>query len=115
MKEKTLLKIAIISSLIGILILLYISEHIEIKEFKISEITRDKLDERVKIKGDIIAIKETPGLYILTLKDKTSSIPIVIFKEEPLSLEHGMLIEIQGIVIEYKGIIEIQAEEIKII
>jgi len=113
MKEKTLLKIAVISSLIGVLILVYISDSLSPKEYRISNLTRDKLGEFVDVKGSISTLRETPGLYIITLTDETFSIPVIVFKEENLTIEKGSLIDVKGNVIEYNGMLEIQAEEIK--
>lgn len=111
MKEKHLIKIAIICSLIGILIILLITEFTVIPLVKISEINKDLLNKEVKVQGKIISIKETPGLYIFTVEDD-SIIKAVMFKEELLQISKGDSVEIQGRVIEYKKELEIQINKL---
>ena len=114
MKESTLFKIALICSLAGILLLIFISERLELPISNISSIEKSSLEDKVKISGTIEKVIETNGLYILDVKDNTGIITVMIFKEEPLQLKQGTLIEVQGTITEYKGKIEINAESIKI-
>jgi len=51
MEEKSLLRLALICSLVGIIALFFISENIEIKEKNIDEINKDNIGEDVRIKG----------------------------------------------------------------
>ena len=115
MKEKNLLKMSLIVSLIGILTLLFILNKIELTSFNIQNITKDNLDEKVKIKGELVKITETPGLYILNVKDFSGEIIIIVFKDEPLELKVGDVLEIEGQVSSYKDKIEIIAKKITII
>lgn len=112
MKDSTLLKISLILSITGIFVLLFLLEFQEIKSTEIQNITKSKLETQVKIQGIITSIKETPGLYILNVKDNSSIIPIIIFKETSLTLEKNMQVEITGKVQEYQNKLEIIADEI---
>ena len=112
MKESTLLKIALITSLLGILIILYTSEKIEIPSSNIASINKSLLNKDVKIKALVEKVTETPGLYILTVKDNTASIKVIIFKEDPINITENSIIEILGTVQEYKNQTEILAKEI---
>ena len=114
MHEKTLLKISIITSLFGILIIFFINEKLDLSS-NIGNITKDSLDEKVKIKGEIIKITETPGLYLLDVKDNTGTIVVIVFKEEILDLKQGNIVEIQGQVAIYKDKPEIIAKKITIL
>jgi len=115
MQEKTLLKISLITSLIGILILLLILDKIDVSDSNINLINKTSLDEQVKIKGEITRITETPGLYILNIKDNTGNIDIIIFKEDKIDLEKGSIIQVEGQVTEYQSKIEIIAKKIIIL
>lgn len=114
MNEKNLFKIAITCSIIGILILLFITDKIEVKYTSILDINKSLMDKEVKIGGQITNIKETPGLYIVDVRDSTGKITVVIFKEELLNLTKNQLIEVLGTVTTYKNKIEINAKQIKI-
>lgn len=115
MEEKNLFKIALFCSLIGLFIILLISEKIELKFYKISEINPSLIDKEIKTQGQIILIKETSGLYILKIKDNINYIDVVIFKEDKINLEIDNYIEVQGKVVEYRNKLEIQTNNIKIL
>ncbi len=114
MQEKTLLKIAVVCSLIGIFIVLLIVEKLDASESNIASITKDDLNEKVKVKGYINSIKETPGLLILNVKDDTGNITAILFKEDDINLKKGDLIEIDGVIKEYKGKLEIETDSIRL-
>ena len=113
MKTETLLNISIISSLIGIGIILFMVENLDLKVVDISSITKNQVDQRVKIIGEINSIKNTLGLMILDVKDSTGNIDIIIFKEENYTIKKGEKVEIEGTVTEYKGTLELTAKRIK--
>ena len=114
MKDETLLKISFCCSLLGILIILFITENLEIPESNIANITKEDLDKTVSVSGKIGYITETPGLLIINLQDKTGNITAIVFKEENITLEKNQIITIEGRVIEYKDQLEIQADLLKI-
>jgi RecJ-like exonuclease len=115
MNEKTLLKISLIASLIGILILLIILDKIDISDSNINLINKTLIDKQVKIKGEVTRITETPGLYILNIKDNTGNIDIIIFKENKIDLEKGNIIQVEGQVTEYQNKIELIAKKVVIL
>ena len=116
MKEKTIFTISITITLLGILSLLYISEKIEAPFLEINEITKDYLEKQITTKGTIASIRETPGLYLITLKKETSEIILVIFKEdEELDLVQNENIQVTGKVEEYNGYLEVIVDEIRVI
>lgn len=112
MNEKELLKISLISSLIGILILFFLTYTIKVNLYEINSLSKDNLDDIVRVKGIVQSFTETPGLYIVNLKDNTGRITVVIFKDEKLGLREGLNMEVIGNVVEYKNNIEIIAKEI---
>ncbi|MEW6063485.1 MAG: OB-fold nucleic acid binding domain-containing protein [Nanoarchaeota archaeon] len=115
MKESKLLKIAIIGSLIGIIILSYISEKSSLNNSNIREITDKTINEKVKIKGYITSLAESSGLYIITVKDDTGSIRVVVFKEEKINISKSDLIEVEGKITKYKEETEVVADIIRLI
>jgi len=113
-KESQLLKVSLIFSLIGILILFYLTYTLEAKRYDINSLTKDNIDDIVKVKGIIESYGETPGLYLIDLKDDTGRITVVVFKDEEIELIEGLEIEIIGQVTEYQNKLEIIAKEIVI-
>lgn len=115
MQEKTLLKIALVTSLVGILILLIILDKIDVSSSNINAINKTLSEKQVKIKGEITRITETPGLYIINVKDNTGNIDVIVFKEEKLELEKGAIIQVEGQITEYQGKMEIIAKKVIIL
>lgn len=114
MKDSNLLKISIIISLLGTLIILLLANFIKIPEYKIENISQKELDLSVSIQGNLTYIKETPGLYILTIKDSSSSIQVIIFKDkQPLNFTIGSPLKIQGKVARYEDTLQLTAEKIE--
>jgi len=103
MKEKTLLKTALITSLLGLLILYLISSNIEIKEKNIEKITLDNKDEFVKLRGIVNKVIDTEKVTIMEIT-QPQQITVVLFKDDNSSMpiQQGNEIEIFGKVDEYE-------------
>ena len=114
MENHKLLKISLIISLIGTFSLLLILEYQEIPLYKIEQITKEQLETKVRIQGTILKIKETPGLYILDIRD-TKTITTIAFKEEQINFKRNSFVEIEGKVQEYQNELEIIADKIILI
>ena len=113
MKETTLLKIALISSITGILILFIIADNLEITVTKIIDIKEEDLNKYVKVQGYVDSYKGLTGLSIMNIHDETGSIDVVMFKEEDILIYTGTLLEIEGSISEYNGELQINADSIK--
>ena len=115
MDEKVLLKIATICSLIGILLLMVTAEKVSLEDSKIGAINNETRGQEVIVKGKITAIRDTPAIIILTLKDNTGAIKVVIFKDEKdITLKRNDIVEVTGLVKEYRNENEIEADLVKI-
>jgi len=114
MKEKTLLKIALMCSVAGIVLLFLFSENIEIDEKAIDKINMGSIGEYVKIKGTISKLIDTESVMILTIQ-QPSQITVVLFKKRPIELREGNYVEIIGKIEDYKGKTEIIADKIRVI
>ena len=84
--DDRLLRIALITSLVGLIGLILFTPSIEVKEVKIEDINRAMIDEEVCIECVVSQIKESSSgsSYFLTVNDGTGQINVVIFeKKEP--------------------------------
>lgn len=111
MKEATLLKIAMITTITGIFLLFIISEKLPIEEIKDIE-TTDKID--VKLKGPVSRISDLEKVAFITItqpKDTT----VLVFKKEKLNISEGDYIEVIGRIEEYEGEKEVIANRIRVI
>jgi|TARA_B100001964_G_C14179906_1_gene575687 DNA/RNA endonuclease YhcR with UshA esterase domain len=116
MKEKTLLKVALICSLLGLLILYLISGNIEIKEKNIEKITLENKDEFVKLRGIVNNVVDTEKVTIMEIT-QPQQITVVLFKDEnkTMPIQQGNEIEIIGKVDEYEGKMEIIADRLRVV
>lgn len=106
------MKVSLIFSLIGILILFFLTYTIKVQLYEINSLSKDNIDDTVRVKGIVESFTETPGLYLVNLKDNSGRITVVVFKDERLGLQEGLNLEVIGNVVEYKDKIEIIAKEI---
>lgn len=113
MKETTLLKIALICSLIGLFVLYLISTKIEAKEYEHGELNKNIGDD-VKLKGTITKITDKGNVVFIEVNQQ-NPITIVLFNDDDLKLKNGDNIEVFGEVQEYKGKNEIIAQKIRAI
>lgn len=116
MKEKTLLKIALICSLIGVVALYLISENMEINQKNIEKITFDDVDKNVKVKGVVRDLFENDKIMIITI-EQPQDMKVVLFKSknESIGIFEGNEIEVIGKVDEYEGELEIIGNRVRVI
>ena len=115
MKETTLLKIAIICSLVGLIVLYFISANIEISNYKPNLLNKN-VGEDVKLTGTITKITENDEVTFVEINYQ-NPVTVVLFKSnnEGLNLKNGDNVEVIGEVQEYKSKEEIIARNIRII
>lgn len=111
MDNDRLFALCLISSMIGIFCLAIFLENYELKETPISNITKDLIDQKVRVTGFITKITETKGLYLLNLKND-GQINVLIFKKENITLNKNSFVSIEGSVTEYENQTEIIAKRI---
>jgi len=114
MKEKLLLRIALLCAIMGVVLLFIVSENIEIDEKDINKINMDSIGEYVKIKGTINQLIETEEVMILNI-EQPSEITVFLFKNKQIHLAEGNYIEVIGKIEDYKGETEIIADKIRVI
>lgn len=117
MDDDTLLKIALSCSLIGITVLFFISENIEIESEALNDINVNMIGENVVIKGRITKARDYEKVLILTVEDaKTKkTMPVIVFKDGKTKINENTDVEIIGEIREYNGKMELIADEIKAI
>jgi len=114
MEEKSLLRLALICSLVGIIALFFISERMEIKEKTVNEINKDNIGEGVRIKG-IVSKSTDKGKILLLDIVQPETITIVLFKDHDFNISTGTKVEITGEIDEFNGKMEIIGNEVKIL
>ena len=116
--DEKLLRIALVTSLIGIIGLIIFTPSIEVKEIDIEDITRGMIDEEVKIDCVIqdIAQSKSKSSYFLTINDGTGQLQLIIFESQAAELQEKRIdindfknrkVEVVGKITEYKSQLEL--------
>ena len=116
--DDKLLRIALITSLIGIIGLIIFTPTIEVKHVDIKDITRSMIDEEVCVDGVItdIAQSSSKTSYFLTINDGEAQIQLIIFESQVAEIQSKNLdiddfknrkVEIVGKVTEYNSEMEL--------
>ena len=113
MKESVLLKIALICSLLGLLILYFVSSGIEANEYKPSQLNKN-IGEDVRFSGTVSKITKAENVIFIEVNHQ-NPVTVVLFTKENPQLSEGDNVEIDGEVQEYKGKEEIIAQKIRVI
>lgn len=115
--DDKLLKIALITSLIGIIGLIVFTPTVEVKKVGLDEISRAMIDEKVCVQGVItdVAQSSSKTSYFLTINDGKGQIPIVIFEKQVAEIQSRNLdiddfknrkVEVTGTITEYNSDLE---------
>lgn len=116
--DDKLLKIALVTSLIGLIGLIIFTPSIEVKEVKIEDINRAMIDEEVSINCVVSDVKSSKSgsSYFLTINDGTGQMPLIIFESQIAQMQSNSLeikdfkdkkVNIVGKVTEYNNELEI--------
>lgn len=116
--DDKLLKIALITSLIGIMGLMIFTPSIEVKKVDISDITRAMVDEKVCVRGVITDITPSSSKtnYFLTINDGESQITLIVFEKQAAEIQSKNLditdfkdrkVEVVATITEYKSDLEL--------
>ena len=123
--DDKLLRIALITALIGMVGLIIFTPSIEVKEVEIKDINRGMIDEEVKISCVVtdIAKSSSGSSYFLTVNDGTGQMQVIIFESEVSKIQLDIesfkdkKVEITGKITEYNSDLELilsSAESLKI-
>ncbi len=111
MQEKTLIKISLVTTIIGLLFLFFYVDNLEIK---ISDLSSAKPEEEIKISGVVERLSTEDKVIFLTINGYKEEInEVVVFNDEEIFLEEGDYIEVTGLVENYQGKKEIIANKIR--
>lgn len=114
MKETTLLKIALICSLVGLFVLYFISTRIEVKDYKPNLLNKN-IGEDVKLNGIVTKISDAGDVVFIEVSQQSIANVILFGNGSSLSLKNGDNVEVIGKVQEYNGKSEVIAQKIRVI
>ncbi len=115
MEDKTLIKLCILSASIGLVLLIIISDKLEIPTANIASISKKDINKAIQIKGTIDEAINKGTISIAKIEDKTGKIEVILFKSSNLRLKKGSFVKIDGKVSLYNQKLQIIAEKVRII
>ena len=118
LNDKMIFKVALITSLIGIIGMLVFASYIEPKEIQIKDITRNNIGETVAVTGLVESIKTSSSgsSCFIELNDGTGKINLIIFESTLAELQdagneldsfRGHKVKVIGSITEYKSSMEL--------
>lgn len=120
MRDETLLKLSLVTSIIGLILLFYLAQT-QAQVIAISSISQDDIGRTVLLKGNITSVfTSDKGTVFLKISDKTGELNAVIFKNlvsklSAYGLQKGQQVQVEGKMNEYEGEFEIIPDKITII
>ncbi|RAP52973.1 MAG: hypothetical protein BZ138_02005 [Methanosphaera sp. rholeuAM270] len=116
MNDNKLLKISLITVIVGLVGIILLSGYVNPEKLAINEIDKSKIDNQIELEATIDTITKTrTNTQIIKLSDKTGSINMVIFPTTTMNtkLEKNQKIDVIARVTQYNGNLELILEESK--
>ena len=116
--DDKLLKIALVTSLIGLIGLIAFTPTIEVKEVEIKDINRGMIDEEVSLDGVITDVSQSKSKtsYFLTINDGEAQIQLIIFESQVAEMQSrnldiddfkGHKVQVVGKITQYNSELEL--------
>ncbi len=106
-----LTRVALFTAILGTALLLFLSQTLEPKLIKISEINDDVLEQNVKVQGNVASLKKYGNMAIISLEDETEKINVVVYNLKE-NISFSGKIQVIGKIKEYNNELEIEANKI---
>lgn len=121
--DKEIYKIALITTIIGVIGLIISSSYIETKELTIEEITSNNINEKISVNGTISEIKysKNSNTCFLTLYDGSGKINIIVFESGLTDFEDHNIdinqfknkkVKVTGTVTQYNNELELTIDDV---
>ncbi|MCE5213718.1 MAG: DNA-binding protein [Methanobacterium sp.] len=118
MEDKVIYKIALATSILGLLGMVFSADQIDPREIKIKDINRGMMDEDVSLEGVVQNVKKSSqsNTYFLDIMDGTGKISLIIFDSNVVDLQNSNIsmssllnrrVKVTAKVSEYKGKMEL--------
>ena len=109
-------KILLLTSLVGILILLFLSQQLSPRLQEIANINESQIGERVQILGNIININDYSNntFHVIQIEDSSGTIPVIFnTKSRELNLSYTKNYSVEGKLEKYNQTLQINVEKME--
>jgi len=111
--DKQLIRISLIISILGLLLLYLFYSISEIPESSLSRVNEEFVDENIRVKGEVVNVDHIPNsnITIITLEQQVKK-KVVVYDDITVPLNKEVIVT--GTVSSYKGEEQITAKEIEV-
>lgn len=115
MDDKMLLRVALVTAVVGLFVFLLIVEKVEVGERSIAKIDELPEGKEIKVVGVVQRVSQQETVAFIELaEEKIETITVVLFKDKNVSINEGDFIEVVGSLEEYRGKKEIIGNKVEI-
>ncbi len=109
------LKITLLLSLLGILVLIFIANQMRPLNMEIGQITQKNIGQNIALEARVVSIKEFPdkSFQILTIRDNSSQITATSNSKKMLNLNKTQTYLFIGKIEEYNQTLQLQLDKIE--
>ena len=113
MQEKTLLKLSVLATVLGLALLWFFAQDLNLKV--VEDIQTAPSSQQVKVRGILGKVTQHDRVVFLTLQgEKVETMDVILFPKDNLFLREGDYVEIEGQVEDYQGTKEIVGSKVTI-
>ncbi|PIN74977.1 hypothetical protein COV17_04355 [Candidatus Woesearchaeota archaeon CG10_big_fil_rev_8_21_14_0_10_36_11] len=113
LQEKTILKVALVVTLLGLSFLFFYAEEFTLEI--VDRIDTIPAEEKVRIAGTVTRLSTFENVIFIEVEgQRTETMDIIVFNDENLYIKEGSYVDITGVVEEYEGKKEVIAESIEV-
>jgi len=111
MKDSVILATALVTGVVGVIVLYFLSSNIEIQTSGISQVKQLEENSEVRLKGEVVSITSMANLTIITIM-RPEAIEVVVFQK--INLSEGEFIDVIGKIGEFRGEKQVIADKLVI-
>jgi aspartyl/asparaginyl-tRNA synthetase len=104
MHENTLLKVALITSVLGVALLFFISAGVDVDAQSIARIDEIPEGKEIEVTGVVVRAHDREKVLFLTIaEEKVEDVTVVLFKNGKVNVQEGDVVTVTGSIDEYEG------------
>ena len=104
MDDKTLLRTALIGTIVGVVLLYFISSQLSVGEQVIAQLDELPEGKEVKVTGVVLRVNDAEKVMFLNIaEEKIEDVTVVLFKSGKVDVKEGDVVTVVGSLEEYEG------------
>lgn len=115
MNDKTLLRLALLAAIVGVVLLLAISQRFSVTEQTIAQLDQLPEGQEVDVTGLVLRATDKENVLFLELaEEKVEKVTVVVFKDRDIEVKEGDYVRVIGSLEDYEGKKEIVGNRVEV-